>query len=68
MAYIEIAQDTCKGCSLCVNACPKQILEISSDVLNAKGYPTLKCIDPSKCIGCSFCGLICPEIAITVFK
>lgn len=68
MPYIEISQDTCKGCALCVKACPKEILKISQENLNSKGYPTLNCIDKENCIGCSFCALMCPEVAITVYK
>ncbi|MBU4037944.1 MAG: 4Fe-4S binding protein, partial [Proteobacteria bacterium] len=33
--YIDL--DKCKGCGLCVDVCPKNVLEISTDV-NEKGY------------------------------
>ena len=38
MAYKhQIIEDRCKGCGLCVNVCPKNVLEISKDI-NTKGY------------------------------
>ena len=28
----------CKGCGLCVHACPKGVLALKKDILNDKGY------------------------------
>ena len=38
MAKIIINEELCKGCGLCTTVCPKQILELSKDKLNSKGY------------------------------
>ena len=64
---VTIREDECKGCSLCVVACPKKILKLS-ERLNAKGYHPSECVDPDKCIGCAFCARMCPDCVITVEK
>ena len=38
MAEVTFKTDLCKGCGLCVNACPKGILAIGEDKINNKGY------------------------------
>lgn len=66
MAKITICDDLCKGCGLCVNACPKKILELEKSRLNTKGYHPATCVDPASCVGCAFCAVQCPDSAITV--
>ena len=66
MANVTFNEDLCKGCGLCVNACPKQILQLDKERLNNKGYHPVTCIDPDKCIGCTFCAVQCPDSVITV--
>lgn len=66
MANITINDDLCKGCGLCVNACPKKLLELEKSRLNTKGYHPATCTDITKCIGCTFCAVQCPDSAITV--
>ena len=34
MIKVTILEDTCKGCGLCVRACPKGVLEIAKSHLN----------------------------------
>ena len=38
MAKVTFNTDKCKGCGLCVDACPKKCLAIAQDKLNSKGY------------------------------
>ncbi|MCR5585587.1 MAG: 4Fe-4S binding protein [Lachnospiraceae bacterium] len=66
MAKISFKSDVCKGCGLCVTACPKKIVALDENVLNAKGHHPAKCIDPDACIGCASCALMCPDCVITV--
>lgn len=64
---VVINTDRCKGCDLCVVACPSDVLELGQEV-NAKGYNYAQAIQPDNCIGCANCGLVCPDGCITVYK
>ncbi len=61
--HLEV--DLCKGCGLCVNVCPKKVLEISKDV-NVKGYFAAYQARPDDCIKCAICCTMCPDVAITI--
>ncbi len=65
MPLVSIDQKLCKGCELCVGACPQQVLAMSSKI-NVKGYFPVEVKDPWRCIGCRMCALICPDIAIEI--
>ena len=67
MARIEVVEQKCKGCGLCIMACPKDCLEMSAE-LNERGvnYPVMK--KDAKCTGCASCALICPDARITVYR
>jgi 2-oxoglutarate ferredoxin oxidoreductase subunit delta len=58
--------ERCKGCGLCVGACPKGILEMQSEKLNKGGYFTAECSDVDACTGCALCAVMCPDCAIEV--
>ncbi len=64
---VHIKADTCKGCGLCVNSCPKKILELSKHEINKMGYCYVTCTDPEKCIGCAMCAVMCPDCALEVY-
>ena len=68
MAKVTFNTDNCKGCGLCVDACPKSILAIAEDRINSKGYSPAVMMDQEKCIGCAFCATMCPDCIITVEK
>ncbi len=68
MAKLTFREDLCKGCGLCVNACPKQLLTLSKTRLNQKGHTPVELTDPASCVGCAFCATMCPDCVITVEK
>ena len=66
---IFIDQVRCKGCELCVPVCPKDVIEIDHQTLNAKGYHPAALVDPDQlCTGCGICAVMCPDASITVFR
>lgn len=64
-AVVTIERNRCKGCELCVNACPKQVLAMSKEI-NDKGYFYAEVVNQPACIACKFCGMTCPDAAIEV--
>ncbi len=63
---VEFRIEECKGCELCVEACPQDCLVMSPD-LNRKGYHyTILASDT--CTGCINCALVCPDAVITVYR
>ena len=66
MASITVDREICKGCGLCVKACPKGILALDPQHFNQKGYAPAVCTDQAVCTGCAACGRMCPDCAITV--
>jgi len=58
--------ETCKGCELCIEACPQDSLELSPK-LNAQGYHYVLLVKDN-CTGCTNCALVCPDAVITVYR
>jgi 2-oxoglutarate ferredoxin oxidoreductase subunit delta len=61
----NIESERCKGCGLCVEVCPKKVLELSSRV-NTRGYFPAYQARPADCIYCAICCVMCPDVAISI--
>jgi 2-oxoglutarate ferredoxin oxidoreductase subunit delta len=58
---IYIHNEWCKSCGICYEMCPTGVL--SSD---PSGRPVVA--NPDACIACYLCEMLCPDMAITVYK
>ena len=66
--YVVVDVDRCKGCGLCTHVCPVEILELSAQTLNAKGYHPVVVTDVTRCTGCASCATICPDVVFAVYR
>jgi 2-oxoglutarate ferredoxin oxidoreductase subunit delta len=64
---VTVDMDRCKGCAVCVVACPFDVLALAREV-NAKGYPYASTAHPDACTGCANCAVVCPDSCITVYR
>ncbi len=63
---IEVLEEKCKSCGLCVDACPNKVLKIS-DRINSKGYRPVEQYKDG-CVACKMCAMMCPDVAIEVYR
>ncbi len=63
---VVINIERCKGCEVCLSACPNEVLALSSEV-NSKGYHYAVKVN-AECIGCANCAVVCPDAVITVYR
>lgn len=63
---VKFDEDICKGCGLCIIACPKHIIALDKNKINAKGYNPAYVVDEDACIGCGNCAIMCPDSVIEV--
>lgn len=63
---LVIDTEACKGCDLCIDACPPRVLEMTTHTFNSRGYryPVLF----EGCTGCRACSQICPDFVFQVYK
>lgn len=64
---IVVNTDRCKGCALCVEACPQGVIALAKKV-NVHGYPYVEAVNQDSCVGCAACGIVCPDGCIAVYR
>ena len=65
--WIEVNDLYCKGCELCIAACPPQVMALDKERLTPKGYHPAH-VFKEGCTGCAICAIVCPDAAITVYR
>jgi 2-oxoglutarate ferredoxin oxidoreductase subunit delta len=64
---VKLNSEECKGCGLCVEACPPHVLQLAAR-LNPYGYHPAEYLGAG-CTGCGICFFVCPEPGgITVLR
>lgn len=63
---VTFNEELCKGCGLCITACPFNIVQLDKSKMNSKGYYLVHVTEPDKCTGCTNCATMCPDAVITV--
>ena len=64
---LDLDAEECKGCGLCVEACPPKVLRLAPN-LNRYGYHPVTYVGEG-CSGCGICFFACPEPgAIAVWR
>jgi 2-oxoglutarate ferredoxin oxidoreductase subunit delta len=64
---VVVSELYCKGCELCVGACPQGSLQLAADRITVKGYHPAALVNDA-CTGCGICAIMCPEAAIVVYR
>lgn len=64
---IVVDENRCKGCGLCVVACPTKTIALTTGEVNHRGYAFCRDVADA-CIGCASCAIVCPDACITVYK
>ena len=60
---VYVIVEECKGCGLCVDFCPRGVLQLSTET-NAKGHNYPVVVKEGECANCQLCYLICSDFAI----
>lgn len=66
-ATFQVFPAYCKGCGLCKEKCPTQVI-IWSEQLGVYGTPIVKPKDEGQCSACGICQMVCPDCAISIVK
>ena len=64
---LDIAAERCKGCELCIGACPQHVLALDERIVNPLGYHPIRLTDPAGCTSCALCARVCPDAIFTVY-
>ncbi len=64
---VVVDAESCKGCNLCVVACPLNVLALGKEV-NLKGYNYAQQVLEDTCTGCIICATVCPDACLTVYR
>lgn len=62
---VVLDAERCKGCELCIPACPPEVLRMSPQ-RNSSGYLLPELLEG--CTGCGACLMVCPDFCFEVYR
>ena len=65
---VVISRDLCKGCYLCIRACPVKALEKDSELNSTGSYPVKLSGAADKCIACGNCYEVCADVCLEIYE
>lgn len=65
---VKFEEERCKGCGLCIQACPRGLISLNHGRVNTSGFYPAMLSDIEKCTSCGLCALMCPDTAIVVYE
>ena len=65
---VSIYSEQCDGCILCVEFCPKDVLEVAMDSFNSRMLHYASIVKAEECVGCKQCERICPSASIFIIE
>ena len=63
---VLVSIELCKGCGLCVDACPPRVLALDTGIVNAMGHHPVELTNVDGCTSCAKCARVCPDAALTI--
>lgn len=66
MFVVTIERDMCKGCGLCIEFCPRELITLAEELSKRGVQPATFTGDPERCTGCGNCAAMCAEAAIEI--
>ena len=68
LGAIVVDTERCKGCALCVEACPHDVIALAGTKVHVHGYRYVEPAHAEACVGCTSCAIVCPDGCITVYR
>ncbi len=63
---VIVDSEQCDGCKLCIEFCPKELLDTDAEKFNSRMLHYAVAINPEDCVGCRQCERICPTTSIFI--
>lgn len=65
---VKVDTEQCDGCKICIEFCPKNLLETREDKCNSRMLHYVFIIETEDCVGCGQCERLCPTASIFIIE